>query len=75
MDAYTLLEILQEHIEMCEENDIEPTLNIITQPSWPMKGRLVGVKTDEETGKITLGIQDGVEGYADSSDLEDLDGF
>ena len=75
MDAYQLLELLQDHVSACEEADIKPTLSVITQPSWPLKGRIVGIKADEETGTFTLGIESGTEGYADSSELEGLDGF
>lgn len=74
VSAYDLLEALQEFIEECEDNNIEPNLKVIMQPGYPLTTAFTGYKTDTETGTFTLGV-DGGHGYATSKDIEDLDGF
>jgi hypothetical protein len=73
MNAYELLELLEAHIADCEDAGTEAELVIVTQPNYPMLGKIAGVKTDDN--RFVIGIQDCTEGYATSNETDDLDGF
>jgi hypothetical protein len=72
ISAYDLMEALQVYIERCDDEGIEPVVQVMTQPSHPIYGQPTGAAEVGDTFWIGAEMTGG---YGDAEVCEELNGF